>query len=146
MCGRFTATFDSVTYGFAGTSTALHFHAVGKKQTPAFFSAACSSGLDEDAPVADGVLVDLSLGGTSVIGLAVQCPNRKYFGSIRAPGQVYDHVFDFLQRNQGRKLREVHGCRDDLSDVIHEMFVAIDVCLKSNMAVCYSMTRCFVGK
>jgi hypothetical protein len=74
---------------------------VGKKQTPAFFSAACSSGLDEDAPVADGVLVDLSLGGTSVIGLAVQCPNRKYFGSIRAPGQVYDHVLTSYNATRG---------------------------------------------
>jgi hypothetical protein len=33
-----------------------------------------------------------------------------------------------------------------LENVFNEMFVAIDVCLKSNMAVCYSMTRCFVGK
>jgi hypothetical protein len=43
--------------------------------------------MDSNAPVADGVLVDLSLWGTSVIGLAVQCPDGKYFGSIRAPIQ-----------------------------------------------------------
>ena len=55
---------------------------------------------------------------TSVIGLAVQCPNGKHFGSIRAPVQVYDHVFDFLQRNQGRKLREVMDAEIDISDVI----------------------------
>ncbi len=30
--------------------------------------------MDANAPVADGVLVDLSLWGTSIIGLAVQCP------------------------------------------------------------------------
>ena len=42
--------------------------------------------MDEDAPVADGVLVDLSLAGTTIIGLAVQCPDGKHFGSIRAPG------------------------------------------------------------
>ena len=41
--------------------------------------------MDANAPVADGVLVDLSLWGTSIIGLAVQCPDGKYFGSIRVP-------------------------------------------------------------
>jgi len=42
------------------------------------------------------VLVDLSLWGTSIIGLAVQCPDRKYFASIRVPRNVYDHVLEFL--------------------------------------------------
>ena len=51
--------------------------------------------MDEDAPVADGVLVDLSLAGTTIIGLAVQCPDGKHFGSIRAPGPVYDQVVEF---------------------------------------------------
>ena len=37
--------------------------------------------------MADGVLVDLSLLGTSIIGLALQCHDGKYFGSIRAPIQ-----------------------------------------------------------
>ena len=46
--------------------------------------------MDANAPVADGVLVDLSLWGTSIIGLAVQCPDGKYFGSIRALSNVYD--------------------------------------------------------
>jgi hypothetical protein len=73
--------------------------------------------LDEDAPVADGVLVDLSLGGTT-IGLAVQCPDGKYFGSIRAPGPVYDHVLEFLKQNYGRTLREVMDADIDISDVI----------------------------
>jgi hypothetical protein len=41
---------------------------------------------------------------TSIVGLAVQCPDGKYFGSIRAPGQVYDCVIEFLKRNHGRKL------------------------------------------
>jgi hypothetical protein len=35
-----------------------------------------SGTMEEDAPVADGVLVDLSLWGTSIIGLAVQCPTK----------------------------------------------------------------------
>ena len=74
--------------------------------------------LDEDAPVADGVLVDLSLWGTSIIGLSVQRPDGKYFGSIRAPEPVYDHVLDFLKRNHGRKLREVMDAEIDISDVI----------------------------
>ena len=43
-----------------------------------------------NAAVADGVLVDLSLWGTSIIGLAVQCPDGKYFGSIRATSNAYD--------------------------------------------------------
>ena len=50
---------------------------------------------DAHPPVLDGVLVDLSLWGTSIIGLDVQCPDGKYFGSIRAPSNVYDHVLDF---------------------------------------------------
>ena len=73
---------------------------------------------DANAPVADGVLVDLSLWGTSVIGLAVQCPDGKYFGSLRAPSNVYDHVLEFLKRNHGRKLREVIETEIDISDVI----------------------------
>jgi hypothetical protein len=32
--------------------------------------------LDANAPVAEGVLVELSLWGTSIIGLAVQCPDE----------------------------------------------------------------------
>jgi hypothetical protein len=73
---------------------------------------------DANGPVADGVLVGLSLWGTSIIGLAVQCPDGKYFGSIRAPGPVYDHVLEFLKRNPGRKLREVMDAEIDISDVI----------------------------
>ena len=52
--------------------------------------------MEEDTPVADGVLVNLSLWGTSIIGLAVQRPDGKYFGSITAPEPVYDHVLEFL--------------------------------------------------
>jgi hypothetical protein len=74
--------------------------------------------MDGNAPVADGVLVDLSLWGTSVIGLAVQCPDGKYFGSIRVPRDVYDRVLEFLKRNHGRKLREVMDAEIDISDVI----------------------------
>jgi hypothetical protein len=77
-----------------------------------------SGTLDAHAPVADGVLVALSLWGTSIIGLAVQCPDERYFGSIRAPGPVYDRVLEFLRRNHGRKLREVMDAKIDISDVI----------------------------
>jgi hypothetical protein len=66
-----------------------------------------SGTMDANAPVADGVLVGLNLWGTSIIGLAVQCPDGKYFGSIRVPRDVYDRVLEFLKRNYGRKLREV---------------------------------------
>jgi hypothetical protein len=77
-----------------------------------------SGTMDALAPVADGVLVSLSLWGTSIIGLAVQCPDGKYFGSIRASSNVYDHVLEFLKRSHGRKLREVMDAEIDISDVI----------------------------
>jgi hypothetical protein len=75
-----------------------------------------SGTMEEDAPVADGVLVDLSLWGTLIIGLAGQRPDGKYFGSITAPEPVYDHVLNFLKRNHGRKLMDAEI---DISDVIH---------------------------
>ena len=74
--------------------------------------------MDVPPTVADGVLVGLSLLGTSIIGLAVQCPDGKYFGSISAPEPVYDHVLESLNRNHGRKLREVMDAEIDISDVI----------------------------
>ena len=74
--------------------------------------------MDENALVADGVLLYLSVGDTSVIGLAVQCSDGRYFGSIRASDLVYDHVLESLKRNQGRKLCEVMDCEIDISDVI----------------------------
>jgi len=70
-------------------------------------------------PFADGVLVGLSLWGTSIIGLVIQCSDGKYFGSIRATSNVYDHVLEFLTHNHGRKLREVMGAEIDTSDMIH---------------------------
>jgi hypothetical protein len=74
--------------------------------------------MDAHAPVADGVLVDLSLWGTSIINLIVECPGGRYFGSIRASDPVYDHVLGFLKRNQGRKLRGVMDAEIDISDVV----------------------------
>jgi hypothetical protein len=74
--------------------------------------------MDVPPTVADGVLVGLSLWGTSIIGLAVQCQDGKYFGSIRASSNVYDHVLGFLKRHHGRKLREVMDAEIDISDVI----------------------------
>jgi hypothetical protein len=52
--------------------------------------------MDALAPVADGVLVSLSLWGTSIIGLAVQCPDGKYFGSIGASSNLYDQTFSLF--------------------------------------------------
>jgi hypothetical protein len=48
----------------------------------------------------------------------VQRPDGKYFGSISTPGPVYDHVVEHLQRNHGRKLREVMDAEIDISDVV----------------------------
>jgi hypothetical protein len=45
-------------------------------------------------------------------------PDGKYFGSIRAPGPVYDHVLEFLKRNHGRKLREVMDAEVDISELV----------------------------
>ena len=72
---------------------------------------------DANAPVADGVLVDLSPWGTSIIVLAVQCPEGKYFGSIRVPAKVYDLLLEFLKRNQGQTLRKIIEAEMDVSDV-----------------------------
>ena len=74
--------------------------------------------MDANAPVVDGVLVGLSLWGTSIVNLVVQCTDGKYFGSIRASANVYDHVIEFLKRNHGRKLREVMDAEIDIADVI----------------------------
>jgi ferredoxin len=52
------------------------------------------------------------------IGLAVQCPDRKYFRSVRVPRNVYDQVLEFLKRNHGRTFREVMDAEIDISDVI----------------------------
>jgi hypothetical protein len=73
--------------------------------------------LEARRDVADGVLFDLSLWATSIIGLAVQCPEGKYFGLIRVPTNVYHQVLEFLKRNRGRKLREVKDGDVDISDV-----------------------------
>jgi len=56
--------------------------------------------------------------GTSIINLVVECPDGKYFGSIRAPANIYNHVLEFLNRNHGRKLREVMDADIDITDVI----------------------------
>src|SRR5262249_16554511 len=49
-----------------------------------------------NAAVAEGVLVDLSLWGHPSIGLTVQCADGTYFGSLRAPSNVYDETFPLL--------------------------------------------------
>jgi hypothetical protein len=41
----------------------------------------------------------------------------RYFGALRTPGPVYDHILESLQRNQGRKLREVMLAEINISDV-----------------------------
>jgi hypothetical protein len=48
----------------------------------------------------------------------VQCPDGKYFGPVRVPRIVYDHVLEFLKRNHGRTFREVMDAEIDISDVI----------------------------
>jgi hypothetical protein len=53
--------------------------------------------------------------GTSIVGLTVQCPDGKYFGSLRAPSSVYDYVLEFLKQNHGRKLGEVMDAEIDIS-------------------------------
>jgi hypothetical protein len=63
------------------------------------------------------VLIGLNLWRTSIINLVVECPEGKYFGSIR-PGPVYNHVLEFLKRNQGRTLHEVMDAEIDISEVI----------------------------
>jgi hypothetical protein len=74
--------------------------------------------MDVPPGVADGVLVGLSLWGTSIINLVVECADGKYFGSIRASANVYDHVLEFLKHTHGRKLSEVMDAEIDISDVI----------------------------
>jgi hypothetical protein len=74
--------------------------------------------MEANAAVADGVLVGLSLWGTSIINLVVECAVGRYFGSIRAPAQVYDQVLEFLTRNYGRKLREVMDAEIDIFELI----------------------------
>jgi hypothetical protein len=74
--------------------------------------------LEANAAVEDGVLVDLSRWGVFVIGLTVECPDGKYFGSLRVPSNVYDQVLEFLRQSHGRTLREVMDADIDISDVI----------------------------
>ena len=74
--------------------------------------------MDAHAPVADGVLVGLTLWRTSIIGLAVQCTDGKYFSSIRVQRDIYNRVLAFLRQSHGRKLREVPDAETDISDVI----------------------------
>jgi hypothetical protein len=50
--------------------------------------------------------------------LVVECPDGRYFGSLRATSNVYDQVLEFLKHNHGRKLREVMDAEIDISDVI----------------------------
>jgi hypothetical protein len=56
--------------------------------------------------------------GNVIIGLAVECPDRRYFGLDQSPGTVYDHVLQFLRQNYGRKLREVMDAEIDMSEII----------------------------
>ena len=56
--------------------------------------------------------------GHNHIGLAVQCPDGRYFGSIRVTRDVYDRVLEFLRRNHGRKLREGMDTEIDISELI----------------------------
>jgi hypothetical protein len=77
-----------------------------------------SGNLEASADAADGVLVDLSLWGSSIIGVAVECPDGRYFGSMRVSRDIYDRVLEFLKRNHGRKFREVMDAEIDIFDLI----------------------------
>ena len=55
---------------------------------------------------------------SSIINLAVECADGRYFGSIKAPAQVYDYVLEFLKHNDGRKLREVMDAEIDIANMI----------------------------
>ena len=54
----------------------------------------------------------------SIIGLTLQCPDGKYFGSIRATSNVYDHVLEFTKRSHERELCEVVDAEIDISELI----------------------------
>ncbi len=69
-----------------------------------------SGTMDANPPVADGVL---NLWGTSIINLVVESTDGRYFGSIRAPRDVYDRVLEFLKQTHGRKLGEVMDAEID---------------------------------
>jgi hypothetical protein len=75
--------------------------------------------LEVNVPVAEGVLVDLSLWGGSIINLVVECPDGNSFGSLRAAGQVFDYVLQFLRQNQGRRLCEIIDSEVDISTMVH---------------------------
>lgn len=70
------------------------------------------------ALVADGVLVDLSLWGTSIMALRwrARTGHTSARSRLRAPEPVCDHVLDFLKRYHGRKLSEVMDAEIDISD------------------------------
>jgi len=51
-----------------------------------------SGSLEANAAAEDGVLVNLSRWGVFVIGLTIECPDGRYFGSIRVTRDVYDRV------------------------------------------------------
>jgi hypothetical protein len=68
--------------------------------------------MDAHPTVADGVLVGLSLWGRSIINLVVECADGRYFGSIRAPDQAYDHVLHVSNAKLRAETMRSHGCRD----------------------------------
>jgi hypothetical protein len=74
-----------------------------------------SGSLEAKAAVEDGVLVDLSRWGVFVIGLTIECPDGKYFSSLRVPSNVFDEVLEFLRQSHGRTLREVMDADIDVS-------------------------------
>ena len=53
-----------------------------------------------------------------IINLIVEYPDGRYFGSIRATSNVYDHVFEFLKRSHERELCEVVDAEIDISELI----------------------------
>lgn len=63
---------------------------------------------DERAPVGNGILIDFRFweGGSNVT-LVVQCPEGKYYASLKTKKPVSADLIRFLQKNKGRRLKDI---------------------------------------
>jgi hypothetical protein len=63
---------------------------------------------EEDAPVGNGILIDFRFWeGGSNITLVVQCPEGKYYASLKTKQPVSPDLIRFLHKNKGRRLKEI---------------------------------------
>jgi hypothetical protein len=75
---------------------------------------------DENAPVGNGILTDFRFWeGGSNITLVVQCPEGKYYASLKTKKPVSRDVVRFLQKNKGRRLKDVLRADFEPSKVSH---------------------------